>query len=154
MVEVPAAVHQLEQLAQKVDFLSVGTNDLAQYLLASDRNNPRVSSRLHHYHPALLQALRQIAQTAARAGKPVTVCGEMANEPTCALLLLGMGYRALSISAMAIPRVKWAIRNSSAAQMRTLAAQVLSLDRPDHIHRVIEQALRGSPGSAPANPVG
>ena len=141
MVEVPAAVYQLDQLARKVDFLSVGTNDLAQYLLASDRNNPRVSSRLHHCHPALLQALWQIAQTATRAGKQVTVCGEMANEPACALLLLGMGFNALSISAMAIPRVKWAIRNSSAAQMRTLVEKALHLDRSEHVHRMIEQAL-------------
>ena len=141
MVEVPAAVYQLDKLAQKVDFLSVGTNDLAQYLLASDRNNPRVSSRLHHCHPALLQALWQIAQTATRAGKQVTVCGEMANEPACALLLLGMGFNALSISAMAIPRVKWAIRGSSAAQLKTLVEKALHLDRSEYIHRMIEQAL-------------
>jgi phosphotransferase system enzyme I (PtsP) len=142
MVEVPAAVYQLDKLAQRVDFLSVGTNDLAQYLLASDRNNPRVSGRLNHCHPALLQALEHIAQTAARAGKPVTVCGEMASEPACALLLLGLGFNALSISAMAIPRVKWAIRSSSAAQLKTLVEKALRLDRSEHIHRMIEQALR------------
>jgi phosphotransferase system enzyme I (PtsP) len=152
MVEVPSAVYQLETLARKTDFLSVGTNDLAQYLLASDRNNPRVSGRLNHCHPALLRALRHIAQTAARTGKPVTVCGEMANEPACALLLLGMGFNGLSISTAAIPRVKWAIRRSSAAQLRTLADRALSLDRAEHIHRLIEHALRDAEADTSVRP--
>jgi phosphotransferase system enzyme I (PtsP) len=97
MIEVPSVIYQLEQLARQVDYLSVGTNDLAQYLLATDRNNPQVSRRLDHCHPALLHALQHIAQIARRAGKMVTVCGEMANEPGCALLLLGMGFDGLSI---------------------------------------------------------
>ena len=142
MIEVPAAIYQLEQLARRVDFLSVGTNDLSQYLLATDRNNPRVSRRLDHGHPALLHALQLIVHACKSAGKPVTVCGEMANDPGCALLLLGMGFDGLSISATAIPRVKWAIRSVSVARMKTLAEQALRLDRPEHIHRLLEQALR------------
>jgi phosphotransferase system enzyme I (PtsP) len=142
MIEVPAAIYQLEQLARHADFLSVGTNDLSQYLLATDRNNPRVSRRLDPGHPALLHALQLIVQAAKAAGKPVTVCGEMANDPGCALLLLGMGFDGLSISATAIPRVKWAIRSVSAARMQALAGQALELDRPEGVHRLLEQALR------------
>ena len=142
MIEVPAAMFQLQQLAQRVEFLSVGTNDLAQYLLAADRNNPKVSGRLDPCHPALLRALRQIVHTARSTGKPVTVCGEMANDPGCALLLAGMGFDGLSISATAIPRVKWAIRSVSAVRMKTLAEQALELDRPEPVHRLLEQVLQ------------
>jgi phosphotransferase system enzyme I (PtsP) len=142
MIEVPAAIYQLEQLARHADFFSVGTNDLSQYLLASDRNNPRVSGRLDPGHPALLHALQLIVHACKSAGKPVTVCGEMANDPGCALLLLGMGFDGLSISATAIPRVKWAIRSVSAARMKTLAKQALQLDRPERVHRLLEQTLQ------------
>jgi phosphotransferase system enzyme I (PtsP) len=142
MIEVPAAIYQLEQLARHADFFSVGTNDLSQYLLASDRNNPRVSGRLDPNHPALLHALQLIVHASRTAGKPVTVCGEMANDPGCALLLLGMGFDGLSISATAIPRVKWAIRSVSAERMKTLAVQALRLDRPEHVHRLLEQTLQ------------
>jgi phosphotransferase system enzyme I (PtsP) len=142
MIEVPSAIYLIEQLARHVDFLSVGTNDLSQYLLATDRNNPRVSRRLDPGHPALLHALQLIVHASKTAGKPVTVCGEMANDPGCALLLLGMGFDGLSISATAIPRVKWAIRSVSAARMKTLAEQALRLERPEHVHRLLEQTLR------------
>ena len=142
MIEVPAAIYQLEQLARHVEFLSVGTNDLAQYLLATDRNNPHVSRRLDHCHPALLRALQHIVHVSGRTGKPVTVCGEMANDPGCALLLLGMGFDGLSISASAIPRVKWAIRSVSTTQMKALARQSLQLDRPELVHHLLEQALQ------------
>ena len=83
---------------------------------------------------ALLHALQLIVHASKTAGKPVTVCGEMANDPGCALLLLGMGFDGLSISATAIPRVKWAIRSVSSACMKTLAEQALQLDRPERVH--------------------
>ena len=142
MIEVPSAIYQIEQLARHADFFSVGTNDLSQYLLASDRNNSRVSRRLDPGHPALLHALQLIVHACKSAGKPVTVCGEMANDPGCALLLLGMGFDGLSISATAIPRVKWAIRSVSSACMKTLAEQALQLDRPERVHRLLEQTLQ------------
>jgi phosphotransferase system enzyme I (PtsP) len=142
MIEVPAAIYQLEQLARHADFLSVGTNDLSQYLLATDRNNPRVSRRLDPGHPALLHALQLIVHVSKATGKPVTVCGEMANDAGCALLLLGMGFDGLSISATAIPRVKWAIRSVAVMHMQALARQVLQLERPEHVHRLLEQTLR------------
>jgi phosphotransferase system enzyme I (PtsP) len=142
MVEVPSAIYQLDRLVRHVDFLSVGTNDLAQYLLATDRNNPRVSMRLDHCHPALLHALQQIAQTSKDAEKPVTVCGEMANDPGCALLLLGMGFDGLSLSASALPRVKWAIRGIPAMHMRAMAERALQLERPELVHQLLEQTLQ------------
>jgi len=142
MVEVPSAVYQTEELARRVDFLSVGTNDLTQYLLAIDRGNPQVSKRLDPLHPAVLRALRQVVDACRRAGKPVTVCGEMACDPGCALLLLGMGYDGLSINAAALPRVKWAIRSVSFAQMAALADAALRLDEPEPIWRLVRQVLR------------
>jgi len=142
MVEVPSAVYQAEELARRVDFLSVGTNDLSQYLLAIDRGNPQVSKRLDPLHPAVLRALRQVVDACRRAGKPVTVCGEMACDPGCALLLLGMGYDGLSINAAALPRVKWAIRSVSFPQMAALADAALRLDEPKPIWRLVDQVLR------------
>ncbi len=142
MIEVPAAILLLKQKTLPVDFISVGTNDLAQFLLATDRNNSRVSRRLDPCHPAILHALRIIIGACKNANKPATVCGEMANDPACALLLLGMGFDGLSISAAAIPRVKWAIRSVAFAHMRSLAEQALELEHPQAIHRLLERALQ------------
>lgn len=141
MIEVPAAVYQAEPLARRADFLSVGTNDLAQYVLAVDRNNPRVSGRLDHAHPALLQALRQIVGAAHRAGKTVTVCGETASDPAMALLLLGMGFDGLSMSYAALPRVKWAVRGTTSLRMRALAEEALRCERVDSIRTVLDSVL-------------
>jgi phosphotransferase system, enzyme I, PtsP len=107
MIEVPAAVYLVETLARRVDFLSVGTNDLVQYLLAVDRNNARVANLYDPLHPASVRALELIADGARRAGKPVSVCGEMASDPAAIILLLGMGIDSLSVNVSAIPRVKW-----------------------------------------------
>jgi phosphotransferase system enzyme I (PtsP) len=141
MVEVPSAVYQAEELARRVDFVCVGTNDLSQYLLAIDRGNPQVAKRLDPLHPGVLRALRQVVEACRRAGKPVAVCGEMATDPGCALLLLGIGFNSLSINAAALPRVKWAIRSVSFAQMTALAAAALRLDRPEPVWRLVEQLL-------------
>jgi phosphotransferase system enzyme I (PtsP) len=142
MIEVPAAILLLKQKTLPVDFISVGTNDLAQFLLATDRNNRRVSRRLDPCHPAILHTLRIIIEACKSTQKPATVCGEMANDPACALLLLGMGFDGLSISASAIPRVKWAIRSVPFTRMQALAKQALELEQPQAIHRLMEQALQ------------
>jgi len=140
MIEVPAAVYQAQALARLADFLSVGTNDLGQYLLATDRNNPRVSTRLDPAHPALLQALQQVVDSAHKAGKLVTVCGEMAGDPGMGLLLLGMGFDGLSMSPAALPRVKWAVRGATSARTRSLAKEALLCERPDAIRRLLDAA--------------
>jgi phosphotransferase system enzyme I (PtsP) len=125
MIEVPAAVYEAERLAHRADFLSVGSNDLAQYLLATDRNNPRDATRLGPTHPALLRALQQVVESAHQAGKTAAVCGEIASDPAVALLLLGMGFDALSVSPAALPRVKWAVRGTNLARMHSLATDAL-----------------------------
>ena len=110
MIEIPAAVYQVRELARQVDFLSVGSNDLTQYLLAVDRNNPRVADLYDFLHPAVLQALRLVVAGAHAEGKPVSICGEMAGDPACAVLLMAMGFDGLSMNATNLPKVKWLLR--------------------------------------------
>lgn len=141
MVEVPSAVWLAEQFARRVDFLSVGTNDLIQYLLAVDRNNARVANLYHALHPAVLRALVQISDGAHRAGRPVSVCGEMASDPAAVILLIGMGIDSLSVSVGAIARVKWVVRSFARERAGNLLRQVLSLDEPAAIRGLLNNAL-------------
>ena len=142
MIEIPAAVYQVREIASRVDFVSVGSNDLTQYLLAVDRNNPRVASLYHSYHPAVLQALCQVAQDCHDVGKPVSICGELAGDPGGAILLLAMGYDALSMNAANLPRIKSVIRGIDMAMARGLLAEVLTQDSPHVIRSCVELALR------------
>jgi len=142
MVEVPAAVQIIEHLLKEIDYVSIGTNDLIQYTLAADRNNPRVKQYYDPYHPAILHSIKRVSDAATKAGKKASVCGEMAAEPINALLMLGMGIREFSLSAPSIPVVKQAIRSHSVAECRTLARQVLACasgsevrDRLDHARK-------------------
>ncbi|WP_338152356.1 putative PEP-binding protein, partial [Sulfurovum riftiae] len=107
MIEVPAAVYLTRELARMVDFISVGSNDLTQYLLAVDRNNPRVADLYDYLHPAVLEALQRVVKEAHGEGKPVSICGEMAGDPAAAMLLLAMGFDSLSMNATNLPKVKW-----------------------------------------------
>jgi phosphotransferase system enzyme I (PtsP) len=144
MIEVPAAVYQIRELADRVDFLSVGSNDLTQYLLAVDRNNPRVAQLYHSYHPAVLQALVRIAQDAHMAGKPLGICGELAGDPGGAVLLMAMGYDSLSMNAASLPKVKSVIRSVSHDWAVKLLKDVLLLDSPHVIKSCVELALRNA----------
>ena len=144
MVEIPAAVYQIRELADRVDFLSVGSNDLTQYLLAVDRNNPRVAQLYHSYHPAVLQALVRIAQDAHVVGKPVGICGELAGDPGGALLLMAMGYDSLSMNAASLPKVKSVIRSVSREWAMQLLEDVLLLDSPHVIKSCVDLALRNA----------
>ena len=141
MIEVPGVLYQLDAIAAKVDFFSVGTNDLTQYLLAVDRNNPRVASLYDPYHPAVLRALQQIIDTCQAANKPVSVCGEFAGEPGGALLLVAMGYRQLSMSANNIAKIKWIIRNVHGATLQVLLTQAFNAKHPSQVHRVVNSKL-------------
>lgn len=141
MIEVPAAVYLVENLARRVDFLSVGTNDLVQYLLAVDRNNSRVANLYDTLHPASIRALELIAEGARRTGTPVSVCGEMAADPAAVILLLGMGINSLSVSVSAIPRVKWVIRSFSVDRAEALLAQCRALENPEQIRSLLNNAL-------------
>jgi phosphotransferase system, enzyme I, PtsP len=106
MVEVPSLLYQLDELLERVDFLSVGSNDLVQFLYAADRGNPRVSSRFDPLSTPVLRALKDIADKCNEHGKPVTVCGELASQPIGALALVAIGYRSLSLTPSAMGPVK------------------------------------------------
>ncbi|WP_370980824.1 phosphoenolpyruvate--protein phosphotransferase [Agaribacterium sp. ZY112] len=142
MIEVPAAVYQIEAIADRVDFLSVGSNDLTQYLLAVDRNNPRVADLYHSLHPAVLQALLRIAEDAKAKGTPVSICGELAGDPAAALLLIGMGYDTLSMNATNLLKVKSVIRAVSSEQIQYLLKEVMSLTDAQSINRRLEEAFK------------
>lgn len=142
MIEIPAAVYQVRELARQVDFLSVGSNDLTQYLLAVDRNNPRVADLYDFLHPAVLQALRLVVAGAHAEGKPVSICGEMAGDPACAVLLMAMGFDGLSMNATNLPKVKWLLRQISLGKAQELLAQIMSIDSPQVIHSTLQLALR------------
>jgi phosphotransferase system enzyme I (PtsP) len=142
MIEIPAAVYQTRELARQVDFLSVGSNDLTQYLLAVDRNNPRVADLYDFLHPAVLQALCKVVEGAHAEGKPVSICGEMAGDPAAAVLLMAMGFDGLSMNATNLPKVKWLLRQISLGKAKELLAQVLTIDGPQVIHSTLQLALR------------
>lgn len=141
MVEVPAAVYQANEIAKRVDFLSVGSNDLIQYLLAVDRNNPRVANLYDGLHPAVLRALKHIVKAGHKAGKPVSICGEMAGDPSAVVLLLAMGFDTLSMNARTLPRVKWVIRQFKMSQAKALLDEVLKMDDPKEVRLHMENAL-------------
>ena len=109
MVEVPSSIFILPQLAAVVDFISIGSNDLIQYLLAVDRNNSRVASLFDSYHPAVLHALKLIIDNCMRFDLEVSICGELAGDPIGALILLGLGYKSLSMNATNMSKVKYLI---------------------------------------------
>ncbi|MBA6230787.1 MULTISPECIES: phosphoenolpyruvate--protein phosphotransferase [unclassified Colwellia] len=141
MIEVPGIIYQLPELADKVDFFSVGSNDLTQYLLAVDRNNARVSGLYNSYHPAVLRALNHIAEQSTRSLVPLSLCGELASEPAGALLLLAMGYDKLSMNAHNIAKIKWVIRHVDFHQVKLMLAHVLTLSTSKKVHSYLNEQL-------------
>jgi len=141
MIEVPSAVYQSRALSKRVDFLSVGSNDLTQYLLAVDRNNPRVASLYDSLHPAVLRALIQIVENGHQEGKHVSICGEMAGDPAAVMLLVAMGFDSLSMSAASIARVRWIIRHVTQKKAAKLLHEVLSMESAVMIRSHMELAL-------------
>lgn len=141
MIEVPAAVYQIRDLAQRVDFLSVGSNDLTQYLLAVDRNNPRVADLYQAFHPAVLQALQHIVKESHAEGKSVSVCGELAGNPMGAVLLMAMGYDCLSMNATNLPKVKSIIRGVSREWADNLLSEVIGMESGEVIAATMQLML-------------
>lgn len=141
MVEVPSAVYQAQVLAKRVDFLSVGSNDLTQYLLAVDRNNSRVAGLYDPLHPAVLRALMQVVAGAHREGKQATICGEMAGDPAAVILLLAMGFDTLSMNSTRLLRTKWVIRKFTLKRAKQLLDEVLLMDDAVEIRNHMELAL-------------
>jgi len=148
-LEVPSAALTADLLAGEVQFFSVGTNDLIQYLLAVDRTDPRVSGLYQPLHPAVLRTLDGIARAAEAHAVPLSVCGEMAAQPLAAVLLVGLGYRALSMAPSAVPRVKAALRGVRAGDAREVARRCLSLRTEAEIEALVRREL--APSLAPAD---
>ncbi len=148
MIEVPSAVYLATALAARVDFLSVGTNDLTQYMLAVDRNNAQVTTPYDSLHPAILNAIDHVVKATHLQGKPVSVCGEMAGDPAGALLLLGMGVDSLSMSPASLLRVKLVIHSFSLqrARARALLDAALCMEDGFAIHRLLNGALEEAGG--------
>jgi len=142
MIEVPAAVYQIRELARRVDFLSVGTNDLTQYLLAVDRNNPRVAGLYHTCHPSVLRALWAISEGAKGENTPISVCGEMAGDPIGAVLLIALGFDVLSMSATNLLKVKAILRQVSLAEAEQLLEEVMVMPDAHSVWAHMEKALK------------
>jgi phosphoenolpyruvate-protein kinase (PTS system EI component) len=149
-LEVPSATVVADLLAAEVDFFSVGTNDLIQYLLAVDRTDPRVSALYEPLHPAVLRTLARIAEAALAHDRPLSLCGEMAGQPLEAVLLVGLGFRALSMAPHAIPRVKAAVRAVREEKARELARQCLSLGTCEETVRFVRQELPEAAAPGPS----
>jgi phosphotransferase system, enzyme I, PtsP len=141
MVEVPSLIWQIEALATRIDFVSIGSNDLTQYLLAVDRNNPRVAPLYDALHPAVLNALQAVSSGCQRQKIPLNVCGEMAGDPQAVVLLLGLGVSALSLSAAGLPRVKWVIRSFSRRAARTLLRRALTMTSAEEVRALVSAAM-------------
>jgi phosphotransferase system enzyme I (PtsP) len=141
MIEVPAAVWQAPALAAEVDFFSVGTNDLVQYLLAADRTNPLVSRYYDHLHPAVLAALRHVAEAARQGNCGLSICGEMATDPRAFLLLVGLGFREFSLPAPFIPRMKQLLAGISSTAAAETATECLRQGEASRVASLLDEAL-------------
>ena len=141
MVEVPASIAQLQFWARHIDFVSIGSNDLSQYLLALDRNNSRVASRYDTLHPAVLHELLRVVRTAREFELPLSLCGEMAADPLAVILLLGMGIDTLSMSATKLPRIKYLIRALPWQRAQDVLQQCLLLDNVHDIRALLHTSL-------------
>jgi phosphoenolpyruvate-protein phosphotransferase len=141
MVEVPGVIPLLPHISPLIDFVSVGSNDLTQYLLAVDRANPYVSSRFDHLHPAVIHTLATIIDSAAHLDLELSVCGEMAADPYAVVLLLGLGVETLSMNAFSLPRIRALIRSLNFAEAQSLLRDVMLMGSPIGIRATIHQWL-------------
>lgn len=141
MIEVPAAVMMAEALAREADFFSLGTNDLIQSLLAVDRGNEHVSALFDPMHPAVLRAVKMVADAAGKMQIPVNVCGEMASNPAQVILLIGLGMRDLSMTPSAIPAIRRLVRSIKLADAERFAAQVIGLNTPAEVRHYVQKHL-------------
>ena len=143
MIEVPSVLFELDELLQRVDFVSVGSNDLTQFLFAADRSNSRVANRFDSLSVASLRALKQLAKACHRHKVPLTLCGEMAGRPIEAMCLIGLGFRTLSMAPASIGPVKSMIRSLDAAAITRLLDELLVLGRSGSVRRELEEFATG-----------
>lgn len=142
MVEVPAAVYLAAHLVREVDFVSIGTNDLIQYVLAVDRNNRKIGHLYEPLHPAVLQAIANVVHAARTAGKQVSICGEMAADPMCAVVLIGLGLEDLSMTPFFIPLIKRLVRSLPYEQAQSIAVEVLRMATVKEVKGFLFEAMR------------
>ncbi|HSR67975.1 MAG TPA: phosphoenolpyruvate--protein phosphotransferase [Acidobacteriota bacterium] len=135
MIEVPAALIEIESMVMEADFLLVGSNDLIQFLLAVSRTDERASDLYDPFHPAVMASLHRVAQACERAGKTAIVCGEVATDPQYAPLLVGMGYDTLSMNPFAIPEIKERLRHFERSHLRRIVKGLLNMTDPREIER-------------------
>lgn len=135
MIEIPSAAVMAREFAQEVEFISIGTNDLIQYLLAVDRGNDIVFKQYQEFHPAVVRTLKHIISEGKRAGASVSMCGEMAADPFAVPLLVGLGLDSLSVSASAIPLIKKIIRSLNYKDLQTLAEECLLMKSESEISK-------------------
>ena len=143
MIEVPAAVVIADKLAREVDFFSIGTNDLIQYSLAIDRANERLTYLYEPLHPAVLRLIKSVVDIAHEANIRVAMCGEMAGDPLCTLILLGMELDELSMNHLAIPRIKKIIRESTVKESKLLLENALSFNTSSEVRTYVHDYMRG-----------
>ena len=143
MIEVPSAALLAERLAEEADFFSIGTNDLIQYTMAVDRVNEYVSYLYEPLHPSLIRLIGDVARAAKAANIPVTVCGEMAGEPMIAPVLVGLGIRELSMSAVSMGEVKAAIREMNTADTEALITRIRDLPTAADVRAIVTDYVFG-----------
>lgn len=141
MVETPAAAQTCDLMASLVDFFCLGTNDLIQYYLVVDRSDQSVAHLYNPFHPAILRCLQQVYTLLRPTGKSVTVCGEMAADPSSAAVLLGLGFTSLSVSLVAYPRIKRLIRSVSMSQLKDLAGEIMKMHKPKEVEEMVRAAV-------------
>ena len=141
MIEVPAAVVIADKLAREVDFFSIGTNDLIQYSLAIDRANERLTYMYEPLHPAVLRLIKNVVDVAHEANVRVDMCGEMAGDPLCALILLGMELDELSMNSLAIPRIKKVIRESTLEESKLMLKKALSFNTASEVRAYVNDYM-------------
>jgi phosphocarrier protein FPr len=139
MIETPSAAILMDQLAPIVDFFSIGTNDLTQYLLAADRGNPELTQFQDTLHPAVLRQIQHVTKIAHEHGKDVGVCGESASDPDAARILIGLSVDDLSMTPARIPKIKAAIRSASKQELEGLATTAMSLGNAAEVRALLSQ---------------
>jgi phosphotransferase system enzyme I (PtsI) len=137
MIEIPAAALTLDAFLRRLDFVSIGTNDLIQYTLAIDRTDDAVAHLYDPLHPAVLRLVAQVIRTADKAGKPVALCGEMAGDPLLTRLLLGFGLRQFSMHPAHVLQVKQAVLKSSVRDIAPQVARMLKVDEPERLQALL-----------------
>ncbi len=141
MIEVPAAISQLPFWCKKLDFVSIGSNDLTQYMLALDRNNSRVANRYDHLHPAVIHEINRVVSIARQHNLPLSLCGEMGSDPLAVILLIGMGISTLSMSATKLARIKFLIRALPQNKAAAILQQCLQMDNVQEIRALLHHTL-------------